>query len=432
MSNPWVALPAGTDARDAARSLARAHTGFVTTGLTGGVRDVVLESWQRSRAQGVDPDAALPPVDLVDHALAEYRDAHPLASVMPVVRRLLVQDAVDTGLVVAVSDDAGRLLWVEGAPGLRARAESMNFVEGANWSEQHAGTNAPGTALATDHAVQIFGHEHWNRIVQPWSCTAAPIHDPATGRVLGVLDVTGGDVVASPHSLALVQAAVHAIETELRLLSVAPPVPRARRTAPRTITRRLEVLGVDHGVLHLAGQRRTLSQRHSEIVTLLALHPEGLTTEQLAVELTEDELSSVTVRAEMSRLRATLGDLAPSSRPYRLPVPLDTDAAAVAKHVRTGEVAKALKAYRGPLLPHSDAPGIVSARRRLHDQVRSAVLTSHDANLLLTWGETAWGGQDSDVWTEAMRVLPAGSQQHTLARLRLAALDEEFGTSPLL
>lgn len=87
---------------------------------------------------------------------------------------------------MAVSDDAGRLLWVEGSPGLRSRAESMNFVEGANWSEAHAGTNAPGTALATDHAVQIFGHEHWNRIVQPWSCTAAPIHDPSTGRVLGV------------------------------------------------------------------------------------------------------------------------------------------------------------------------------------------------------------------------------------------------------
>ena len=339
MSNPWVALPVGTDARDAARSLARAHTGFVTTGLTGGVRDVVLASWQRSRASGVDPDAALPPVDLLDGDLAEYRDAHPLASVMPVVRRLLVDDAVDTGLVVAVSDDAGRLLWVEGSPGLRSRAESMNFVEGANWSEAHAGTNAPGTALATDHAVQIFGHEHWNRIVQPWSCTAAPIHDPSTGRVLGVLDVTGGDVVASPHSLALVQAAVHAIETELRLLTMAPPVPRSRRNGPRAATRRLEVLGVDHGVLHLAGQRRTLSQRHTEIVTLLALHPGGLTTEQLAVELTEDELSSVTVRAEMSRLRATLGDLAPSSRPYRLPVALDTDAAAVAKLVRSGEVA---------------------------------------------------------------------------------------------
>jgi len=429
MANPWVALPSGSDARDAARSLARAHSGFVT-GEQGGadpVRDVVLESWRRSRASGVDPEGHLAPVDLLDDDLVAYRDAHPLAAVMPVVRRLLVDDAVDTDIVVAVSDEVGRLLWVEGAPGLRSRAEAMNFVPGARWSEQDAGTNAPGTALATDHAVQIFGHEHWTRIVQPWSCSAAPIHDPVTGRILGVLDVTGGDVVAAPHSLALVQAAVHAIETELRLQAVAPPLPRLRRAPARSTARRLEVLGVDHGVLVLAGERRVLSARHSEIVTLLALHPDGLTADRLAVELHEDDLPLVTVRAEMSRLRATLGDLAPASRPYRLPLPVDTDAAVVAKLVRTGDIAKALRLYRGPLLPHSDAPGIVRARRRLHDQVRAAVLGSDDAHVLLSWGETAWGADDAEVWGTAVRRLPEGSREHALARLRLAALDDEYG-----
>jgi transcriptional regulator of acetoin/glycerol metabolism len=426
MANPWVALPSGRDARDAARSLARAHSGFLVGDVPGGVRDVVLDSWRRSRAVGLDPDSALAPVDLVDDDLETYRDAHPLAAVMPVVRRLLVDDAVDTELLVAVSDDQGRLLWVEGAPGLRSRAESMNFVAGARWDEEHAGTNAPGTALATDHAVQIFGHEHWTRIVQPWSCSAAPIHDPATGRILGVLDVTGGDVVASPHSLALVQAAVHAIETELRLQAVAPPVRARRVPGPRGSSRRLEVLGADHGVLHLAGTRRTLSQRHSEIVTLLALHPQGLTTEQLAVELSEDDLPLVTVRAEMSRLRSTLGDLAPTSRPYRLPVPLETDAGTVAAHLRSGQLERALRAYRGPLLPHSDAPGIARARRRLHDQVRAAVLGCDDPRLMLAWGETPWGGDDADVWSAALHHLPPGSGEHNLARLRLAALDDEF------
>ena len=426
MTNPWVALPSGSDARDAARSLARAHSGFLIGDVPGGVRDVVLDSWRRSRAVGLDPDSALAPVDLLDDDLAAYRDAHPLSAVMPVVRRLLVDDAVDTDLLVAVSDEHGRLLRVEGAPGLRSRAETMNFVAGARWDEANAGTNAPGTALATDHAVQIFGHEHWTRIVQPWSCAAAPIHDPATGRILGVLDVTGGDVVAAPHSLALVQAAVHAIETELRLQAIAPP-PRARRlSAPRSTVRRLEVLGVDHGVLNLAGARRTLSQRHSEIVTLLALHPQGLTTEQLAIELSDDDLPLVTVRAEMSRLRSTLGDLAPTSRPYQLPLPLETDAGAVAAHLKAGQLQRALRTYRGPLLPHSDAPGIARARRRLHDQMRAAVLGCDDAHLMLAWGETPWGGDDADVWSRALHHLPPGSSEHNLARLRLAALDDEF------
>ncbi len=43
-----------------------------------------------------------------------------------------------------------------------------------------------------DRAVQIRGAEHYNRIVHPWSCTAAPVHDPVTGALLGVIDITGG------------------------------------------------------------------------------------------------------------------------------------------------------------------------------------------------------------------------------------------------
>ena len=61
----------------------------------------------------------------------------------------------------------------------------MHFVCGADWSEQGAGTNALGTAIAVDHPVQIFSAEHFNRIVHPWQCSGAPIHDPATGEILG-------------------------------------------------------------------------------------------------------------------------------------------------------------------------------------------------------------------------------------------------------
>ena len=116
---------------------------------------------------------------------------------MPVIRRLLIDDAADAGLLVAVSDAAGRLLWVEGCPSLRARAEGMRFLPGADWSESSAGTNAPGTALALGEPVQIFGPEHLVRQVTPWSYSAAPIREPDTGAVLGVLDVTGSAEVAN-------------------------------------------------------------------------------------------------------------------------------------------------------------------------------------------------------------------------------------------
>ena len=103
MSSPYLALPLGSLPGDRDRSTAREHDRFLSSGLVSdGVRRVVLESWQRSRASGVDADGVLPPVDLTDGELEDYRAAHPLAAVMPVIRRLLVDDAVDCDLLVAV------------------------------------------------------------------------------------------------------------------------------------------------------------------------------------------------------------------------------------------------------------------------------------------------------------------------------------------
>jgi transcriptional regulator of acetoin/glycerol metabolism len=55
-----------------------------------------------------------------------------LASALPVIRRLLVDDATDSGVVVAVTAADGTLLWVEGDRSARRKAEAMNFVPGAD------------------------------------------------------------------------------------------------------------------------------------------------------------------------------------------------------------------------------------------------------------------------------------------------------------
>jgi hypothetical protein len=69
----------------------------------------------------------------------------------------------------------GVLLSLEGNAKVRSRAaDTMNFTEGALWSENGAGTNTIGTALAADHAVQIFATEHFNEVVHP-SGSAQPL-----------------------------------------------------------------------------------------------------------------------------------------------------------------------------------------------------------------------------------------------------------------
>ena len=182
----------------------------------------------------------------------------------------------------------------------------MHFVEGAQWDEAHAGTNAPGVALATSKAARIAAAEHFQKAVQRWSCSAVPVYSP-TGQPLGVIDVTGDERAAQPTMLALVQATVAAVEAELRLRSAARPgqLPPRRSTLPRL---QLEVLGRDEATSDdRPATRSPLSPRHGELLLILAAEPQGLSADEIAVRLDERPLDPVTVRAELSRLRRIVG-----------------------------------------------------------------------------------------------------------------------------
>ncbi len=419
-------MPPGADAASLSRYLNEAHDEFVTTGHADpALRQLVLDSWQRSVDGGLDPEQAMATIRLDDAALAEIRDTHPLAAGMPVIRRLLVESAADSGLLVAVSDAVGQLLWVEGSPALRASAEAMHFVPGADWSEVSAGTNAPGTALALDRPVQIFGPEHLARQVTPWSCSAAPIHDPDTGAVLGVLDLTGGAEVATPQSLTLVRATVAAVEAELRIERLSPSKPTSVVSSGWSLPG-LDVLG-GHGATLRHGTTTTrLSLRHSELLLLIAESPDGLTTAELGVALSDDEHAKVTIRAEMSRLRSVLGPIELSSRPYRLKNAIDTDVVRVREDLAGGHLRRAVASYRGPILPTSTAPAIERLRDELHMYVRSCLLGSDNADALLSFADTPHGRDDFEIWQHTLHVLPPTSPRHAQVAAHVERLDAEL------
>ena len=97
---------------------------------------------------------------------------------------------------------------------------------------------------------------------------------------------------------------------------------------------------------------------------LLALHPRGMSGEELARALYGVHGSEVTVRAEIARLRRRLGPLV-ASQPYRLVADVHADFLEVEWMARRGALAAARDIYVGPLLPDSDVPAIAAARARL-------------------------------------------------------------------
>jgi hypothetical protein len=412
-----------------------AHASLIEQGETAGVREIVADSWLRSVAAGIKADTSDPPITLDRSVLRQYRAEHPLAQIFPLLSDVLGQAAQECDAVMAVADEHGQLLWVSGSTGVLRRAEAISFVEGAQWDEAHAGTNAPGTALRLDSPVTIRAAEHFVRPVQRWSCAAAPIHDLATGRILGVVDVTGGDDIGSAQTSAMIRAAARMAEAELARIAAVRQQPWGSATAmalSRLQARaagglRLQALGRPDMVLTAAGRSLRLSQRHSEILAVLATHPGGLSGDELAVMLYPGDVSPATLRAEVVRLRSLLGADVLASRPYRLCSEVTSDWAAVASRLAAGDLTGALKLYPGPLLPPSEAPEVVRLRADLHGWLRALVLADGGQELVVNWTQSRWGADDLEMWHRQCALLPSRSPLRPRAEAMVERLDAELG-----
>jgi transcriptional regulator of acetoin/glycerol metabolism len=77
------------------------------------------------------------------------------------------------------------------------------------------GTNGIGTALATGRPAQVHAAEHFCEGIKRWTCAAAPIYDPASGAILGVLDISGPPATYQRNNLALAVATARQIEASI-------------------------------------------------------------------------------------------------------------------------------------------------------------------------------------------------------------------------
>jgi transcriptional regulator of acetoin/glycerol metabolism len=117
---------------------------------------------------------------------------------------------------VVLCDHTGRILAIEGDTDFAGEvAERKNFRNGAMWSEETTGNNAIGTALATGQPHQVFSAEHFCRGWHDYICTAVPVCDPFTGKILGVFDITGTISDFHRHAYGQLLHIVRIIETAL-------------------------------------------------------------------------------------------------------------------------------------------------------------------------------------------------------------------------
>jgi hypothetical protein len=375
------------------------------------VRPEILHSWQRSEsAVGLDVTAA-PLADEDD--TRSYWKQSPLQVAVQRVEAELRRTAEDGDLVLAVTDPETRILWTYGGRVMRRKAETVNFVPGGRWDDTSVGTNALDLAQRLAEPAMVFSAEHFSPMVHNWVCWAAPVHDPATGEQLGVIDLS--TTWDRTHPIGLATARVLA-----RLLETAMPggasTPLATAEAAPGLSLRL-LGGAD---ATLDGRRVLLNRRQTEIVALLALNPEGMSLEHLHASLYGDQAVTLsTLKAEVSHLRRALdGQL--SSRPYRLTMPLRTDVDDVLGLLRRGRVADAVAAYGGDLLPGINSPALAELAEYIAVAVREALLVRPEPDAVLRY--TALAPYDTEVVEVCLATL--GNSPHPavpMLKARLAA-----------
>jgi hypothetical protein len=421
-------VPAGVDPRRYALELARIReavlSGVARPRREGvGPRPAIEDSWRRMLAQGVNPDRSPVSRYIRPDALEERRRHSMLRSVLPQLSQGLLDIADEASHIMLVVDVDGTVLWREGSTRIKMLADRIDLAEGVLWDENAQGTSGVGTGLELGRPMQVFSAEHFAKWLQGWTCSAAPVHDPRSGELIGVIDISGPASTVHASTLLLVDAVARLAHSALksahnaeldRLRASGAPI-LARLNGPGMVTDehgwvaatqglapgervllperlragqiwlptlgRCEAVPVPGGwlvrphgddeeersateveldlskpkraVLKVAGAGGSwsypLSPRHAELLVLLAHHRAGRSAAQLATDLFGDVGKTVTVRAEMSRLRRRLGGVL-DNQPYRF-----------ADGLRVSTV---LPENLAALLPTSLAPTVRQMRER--------------------------------------------------------------------
>lgn len=177
-----------------------------------GVSDVVAASWERSQAAGVDVSH---PSSVSTREIDT--DSLLVRCARPVLRQLEV-DTVGMPLVIALTDSKAHVVQrIDSSAAVARLLDRVDLAPGFDYSESTMGTNGIGTVFEAGQPISVVGPEHFSENLHLFACTGAPVIDPVTGRVAGVLDISTLSDAWSPLMHTLVKSAAKDIECNLLL-----------------------------------------------------------------------------------------------------------------------------------------------------------------------------------------------------------------------
>ena len=326
------------------------------------LKQSILRSWQRSEAAQIPKDRLAAPLVELQKETHNFALSHALQYCASELKQIAKQSS----MVMAVADIGSTILWTAASSQMQTEAEKVHFVAGGQWREDLVGTNALALSLKTQKSSCVFSNEHYMSSVQDWVCYATPIIDPYSKQILGVIDLS--TTWKKHNSLALLAAE-----------RCANMIQAALQEAQK---QRLFIRAFSVPQVLFNGKILVLTPRQIEILTILALCPQGLTLDSLHQALYgERKVSLGTLKAEMSQLRDILGGML-GSRPYRLLTHVEADFLLTEQALDAGYIDSALKLCTGVFLEKTESPFLCAWRDCLESRLSQAIFNANETDVL--------------------------------------------------
>ncbi|GAA1241449.1 transcriptional regulator MimR [Prauserella halophila] len=178
------------------------------------LRAEIAQSWRRAELAGLKPDSPTDRIAGADVADIDTR-SRLLRAADPVLDEIS-RHLRDARLLVLLADRDCRIVARRyGDKSLERALDAVSAVPGCRFSEEVSGTNSLATPYEVRRGMAVHGDEHFLDVLKPFTCYGHPITNPATGRLEGVLDITGLVEDANPLLAPFLLQAVTDIERRL-------------------------------------------------------------------------------------------------------------------------------------------------------------------------------------------------------------------------
>jgi len=218
-----TAYPA-SPAPERSLTIAQARREWIDGDIAGGgstrIEPWLARSWQRCLEAGHRPQqrVSFDPVSTTAMRRVAERNRALVSAARPVLDRLS-RAIADTRYFAILTDAEGVVVDVGALPGgSDAAARHARDIAriGVDLSERAVGTTAIGAALAEHESVWLHRGEHFFDDTSIYSCAGAPLFGPQ-GECIGMLDLTGVQVVERPELRHLAALSARSIENALML-----------------------------------------------------------------------------------------------------------------------------------------------------------------------------------------------------------------------